>query len=112
MTLREKQEIFTRNVAKLIEFIFDSGYTCTLGEAARTQEQADIYAARGIGSKNSLHLQRLAIDINIFKDGQWLKKSDDYEFAGIFWLALHEDNTWGGSGNDGNHFSMGGKTTW
>ena len=112
MTLREKQEIFTKNLAKLIEYIFDSGYTCTLGEAWRTQEQADIYAAKGIGSKNSLHLQRLAIDLNIFKDGKWLKRSEEYEFAGIYWMALDEANTWGGSGNDGNHFSMGGKTTW
>lgn len=112
MTLREAQEIFARNVAKLIEFIFDSGYTCTLGEAFRTKEQALIYAEKGIGSATSLHCKRLAIDLNIFKDGEYLTKSEDYEFAGIFWMALHEDNTWGGAGADGNHFSMGGTSTW
>lgn len=106
MTLREQQEIFTKNVALLIDFIFEQGYTCTLGEAFRTQEQADWYAEKGIGSKNSLHCKRLAIDLNIFKDGVYLSESDKYEFAGNYWYTLHEDNRWGGAGGDGNHFSM------
>lgn len=111
--LRERQEIFAKNVGKLIEYIFDQpGYTCTMGEAYRTKEQALWNAEKGIGSATSLHCFRLAIDLNIFKDGEYLTKSEDYEFAGIFWMALHEDNTWGGAGADGNHFSMGKGGTW
>lgn len=106
MTLRERQELFAKNVAYLINFIFHQGYTCTLGEAYRTQEQAQWYAEKGIGSKNSLHCKRLAIDLNLFKDGEYLSKSDYYEFAGEYWYSLHEDNRWGGAGGDGNHFSM------
>lgn len=106
MSLRENQELFAKNVGLLIGFIFAQGYTCTLGEAYRTQEQADWYAEKGIGSKNSLHRIRMAIDLNIFKDGVFLTESDDYEFAGTYWYTLHPDNTWGGAGGDGNHFSM------
>ena len=102
----ERQQKFAENVAKLISFIYGQGYAVTLGEAFRTQEQAEWYAAKGIGSKNSLHCKRLAIDLNIFHNGTYLKNSDDYEFAGNFWYSLHEDNRWGGAGGDGNHFSM------
>lgn len=104
--MRERQEEFARNIAKLILFIFDSGYTCTLGEAYRTEEQAELYAKQGKGIKNSLHRKRLAIDLNLFKDGIYKDKSDSYEFAGSFWYSLHPDNRWGGAGGDGNHFSM------
>jgi hypothetical protein len=104
--MRQLQETFASNVAKLIQFIFAQGYTCTLGEAYRTQEQANWYAEKGTGSKNSLHCKRLAIDLNIFKDGVLLSKSDDYEFAGEYWYSIHNDNRWGGAGGDGNHFSM------
>jgi hypothetical protein len=104
--MREKQEIFAKNVAKLINFIFAHGYTCTLGEAYRTKEQAEWYAEKDIGSKNSLHCKRLAIDLNIFKDGIFLTSTNDYEFAGEYWYSIHSDNRWGGIGGDGNHFSM------
>lgn len=110
--LRENQELFAKNVALLITFIFEQGYTCTLGEAFRTQEQADWYAEKGIGSKNSLHCKRLAIDLNLFKDGVYLSSNDDYEFAGNYWYTLHPNNTWGGAGGDGNHFSMSQGTGW
>jgi hypothetical protein len=113
MRLKEKRWIFTLNIAKLIIFINEQpGYRCALDEVKRTPEQAAIYAKQGIGVNNSKHCEGLAADIIIYKDGAWLKKSEEYEFAGMYWLALHPDNTWGGAGNDGNHFSMGGKTGW
>lgn len=106
MTLRERQEIFAKNVGLLIGFIFASGYTCTLGEAYRTKEQAEWNEAKGTGSKNSLHCKRLAIDLNLFKDGVYQKFSEAYQFAGDYWVSLHPDNRHGGAGGDGNHFSM------
>jgi len=106
MTLRQRQEIFTRNTADLIEFIFRSGYTCTYGETYRTEQQAEWNAAKGIGSINSLHCKRLAVDLNIFKNGVYLKDTNSYKFAGDYWCTLHPMNRWGGVDNDGNHFSM------
>ena len=110
------QFAFARNVARLIEHIFLSGYTCTLGEALRTQEMADLYAAQGKGIKNSLHLKRLAIDLNLFFDGKYLSDTEAYRPFGVFWVSLHPQNRWGGDWdkdnvadpgeNDGNHFEV------
>ena len=60
------QAMFAQNVARLIEYIFKTGYYCTLGECWRSPEQAEIYVKQGKGIKNSLHCQRLAIDLNLF----------------------------------------------
>lgn len=103
------QQIFAHNVAKLITKIFDCSYSCTLGEAFRTEEQANLYAAKGIGIKNSQHCKRLAIDLNLFSpSGKYLTSTDQYETFGAFWETLHPLNRWGGHFQraDGNHFEM------
>lgn len=108
MKLSEMQFIFTRNVAKLIEHIFEEGYYCTLGEAHRTQEQALSYAKKGLGTVNSLHCERLAIDLNLFSPtGEYLTSTEDYERFGSYWKKLNSSNRWGGDfkKKDGNHFS-------
>ena len=108
MNLSEQQQLFAKDVAKLINFIFNQGYSCTLGEAFRTHEQAAIYAKEGKGIVDSLHCQRLAIDLNLFdKDGNYLSESKDYERFGIFWTSINPLNEWGGHWKiraDGNHF--------
>lgn len=109
MKLWEKQAIFAYNIGLLIQNIRDYGYACTLGEAYRTPEQAALYAKQGKGIYNSLHCQRLAIDLNLFSDkGIYLTQSDDYKPFGIFWESLHPHNRWGGTfaRADGNHFEM------
>ena len=105
MKLSEKQQLFTQHVAILIQEIFKHGYACTLGECYRTPEQAEIYAKSGRGIKNSLHCQRLAIDLNIFSpNGDFLTKTEDYAQFGAFWESLGPENRWGGRFSDGNHF--------
>ena len=110
-TLSQEQATFAKNVAKLISFIFDSGYTCSLGEVYRTQAQADLYVKQGKGIKDSLHCKRLAIDINLFSaDGKYFPETKDYEPLGKYWESLDKANRWGGrferGGGDGNHFEM------
>lgn len=106
--LAEQQAIFARNVAKLIEHIFESGYSCTLGEAFRTFEQAKLYAEQGKGSLNSQHCKRLAIDLNLFKDGVYLQDTKDHAPFGKYWESLDASNNWGGKfpRGDGNHYEM------
>ena len=104
--MSKQQEIFALNVSKLIQYVFDKGYTCTLGEVLRTKEQAKWYAEQGIGSTTSLHCERMAIDIMLFKNGFWLTQTKDYKWLGDYWLTLHPMNRWGGVEGDGNHFSM------
>lgn len=114
MMLSTKQAIFCKNASKFILKLNEYGYDVTDGEAYRTKEQAEWYAKKGIGSKNSLHCIRLARDLNLFLDGVYLEKTEDYKFAGDIWKSIHELNRWGGDfkdkeGNpkpDANHFSM------
>ena len=104
MSLSNNQKLFARDIAKLILYVIDQGYTCTLGEAYRTPEQAAIYAQEGKGIKDSLHCKRLAIDINLFKGDDYLTASKDYAFLGEYWESLDPQNRWGGRFKDGNHF--------
>ena len=109
----QEQARFAHDVSKLINYIFDQGYFVTLGEAFRTKEQAEIYAKEGKGIKDSLHCERLAIDLNLFTpDGKYLTTNNDYAFLGQFWESLDKKNRWGGkfrkaNGDpfyDSNHF--------
>jgi hypothetical protein len=106
MKLSEKQQIFAVNVARLILWANEQGYRLTFGEAYRTPEMAEIYAKRGIGIKDSQHCKRLAVDFNLFVNGQYQRTGDGYTRLGIAWEALHEDNRAGYHFGDGNHFEM------
>lgn len=110
MTLFQKQVQFSKLLPLLLNKIFELGYEVTLGEAFRTKEQAKLNALSGAGISNSLHCDRLAIDLNLFKDGKFLTKSEDYKVFGEFWEKLSGPDFvcyWGGRFNDGNHFSIG-----
>ena len=117
LSLGEKQRLFTSLVAKLIDYACSQGYGITLGEAWRPPETAQLYAKQGKGISKSLHIQRLAIDLNLFRDDEYLTNSEDYQFLGEFWENLTGEGyscCWGGrfkdsEGNprpDGNHFSI------
>jgi hypothetical protein len=113
-TLRQKQSRFARSVPLLLQYMTALGYEYTLGEAWRTQAQANANAASGAGISNSLHIDRLAIDINLFKDGEFLTDGVDHARPGAFWKSLASDHAWGGDfkdarGNpkpDPNHYSL------
>ena len=108
MTIHDQQAAFARDIADLIMYANHIGYTVTLGEAYRTPEQAELNEKKGIGIKSSLHCDRLAMDLNLFKNGVYLPRSEDYKELGIHWENLSEHNLWGGhfTGKliDGNHF--------
>jgi hypothetical protein len=96
MTLSEQQQLFAQHVAQLIIEIKNQGYACTLAEAYRTSEQAALYAKRGVGIIDSLHCERLAIDLNLFKNGEYLMDNNSYEIFGKWWESLDPNNRWGG----------------
>lgn len=96
-----RQFTFTENLAKLIQFINETGLKCKVTEVFRTAEQAEIYAKKGVGIKNSQHCSNLAADIYLFEastEGKYKLQSEfkQYEFAGKYWESLHKDNKWGG----------------
>lgn len=69
----------------------------------------DIYEERGSGSGNSLHPDRLAVDLNLFRDGRFLTLSKDHAPLGAYWKTLNPLCRWGGDFHpkpDGNHYSI------
>jgi hypothetical protein len=111
MNLGDKQRIFAGLVAKLISHIYEQGYEVTFGEAYRFPEWAKQLAAEGRGIVNSLHCQRLAIDLNLFKDGEYLTTVEDWLPFGEFWESLSGEDiecAWGGrfASGDANHVSI------
>jgi hypothetical protein len=106
MTLRQKQSLFARLVARLIDQATALGYEVTFGEAYRSPEEAARLAKLGKGIANSLHTQRLAIDLNLFRDGVYLTSTKSHEPLGEWWEEQHELCRWGGRFRDGNHYSL------
>ena len=109
MTLGDKQRRFTELVGKLITWCYDNGYELSLGEAYRTPEQAALNAQKGIGIAKSLHTSRLAIDINLFINDEWVIDPAAYTPLGTYWKSLDPDCRWGGDFTkikDAVHFSF------
>jgi len=107
LTLGQKQRVFTLNIAKLITFAYEQGYELTLGDAYRDPRVFGALGERkGYGQAGSNHKQRLAQDLNLFKGGKYLQETEDHKPLGEHWESLHEENSWGGHFNDGNHYSM------
>lgn len=108
MTLREKQSLFVKLAALLILEAHQLGFELTFGEAWRSHEEATRLAKRGKGVVNSLHTQRLAMDLNLFKDGKYLASSEAHRPLGEWWERQHELCRWGGRFKraDGNHYSL------
>ena len=111
MSLRQLQSVFAHRVARLILRASEMGYEVTLGEAWRSPEEAARLAqqAKGRAIKRSLHCDRLAIDLNLFRNGVWLTATDDHRPLGEYWESLSDDVAtcaWGGRFQDGNHYSV------
>lgn|SRR3990167_596402 len=106
MTLPEKQRLFSKLIAQLILKAYDMGYEIACGEFYRTPEQAALNASKGVGITNSQHTKCLAADLNLFKDGKYLTKTEDHKKLGSLWETLHPLCRWGGKYNDGNHYEI------
>ena len=99
MTLRQKQSKFVSMVALLIQFAYEKGYELTFGDA---------WAREGHKEKSN-HYIRLAVDLNLFRDGRYLKETEDHRELGEFWekMSLKDlECVWGGRWGDGNHYSI------
>ena len=105
MSLGVEQRKFTLMVSKLITFAYDQGYELTFGDAYRDPRVfGAIGESAGYGKASSNHKNRLAVDLNLFKDGKYLSKTADHIFLGKYWEAI--GGSWGGRFNDGNHYSL------
>ena len=121
-TLRQKQSEFARMLPLLIQFAIQQGYEVTLGDAWAfnfwpivtlinrflSRNRLKGLKAR-IHSRKSFHYKRLAIDLNLFKNGKYLRSTKAHQPLGEFWETI--GGTWGGrfKSPDGNHYSLGEK---
>lgn len=132
-TLGDVQKVFANLLPRLFDRIRQSGYSFTLGEAYRSDEQAEINALGSVGRKaladevgndyprlaaalrnnagggiaHSVHQLRLAIDLNLFDPrGAFVTTTEGYRQFGEFWETLHPLARWGGRFADGDHFSF------
>ena len=102
------QEQFAQDVARLILKAAELGYGVTFGDAYRSPEQAAANAASGSGIARSLHCERLAIDLNLFKDGRYITDGEGHRELGAWWKTLGPMHRFGGDFKrvDWNHYSI------
>lgn len=114
-TLGAKQRRFALRISEWMAWVYEQGLAVTFGEAYRTPEQAALNAKKGTGIATSLHTQRLALDVNLFRrnaagEWEWLMKGTEPEWylVGQRWEAMGSDHAWGGRFRrmDSNHLSI------
>ena len=104
-SLLELQVAFTKKIPLLINKAFSLGFDVTLGDAFRDPRvHGPVGTKMGYGDANSNHKQRLAIDLNLFKNGVFLQTTEDHRHLGEYWESI--GGAWGGRFNDANHYSM------
>ena len=104
-TLSQKQRRFGRMVAALLNKALEMGYEYTFGDAFRDPRAHGEFGRKiGYSAGRSLHKLKLAIDLNLFKDGKYLSSTEAHRPLGEWWESI--GGTWGGRFNDGNHYSL------
>ncbi len=106
MNIHQKQLLFGYLFNDFLSQLHAMGYEHKNGEYKRTPYQASRNAKLSVGVRNSLHLLLLAADIELYKDGKWLRDCEDYKGAAELWESMHELCSAGYYFQDGNHFSI------
>lgn len=108
-SLGQKQRRFARAIPRLIDMVHTLGLECTIGDVFRDPRAFGHYGAkRAYSSAHSNHKLKLAIDINLFRNGRYLSSTSSHRELGLWWMAQGEDHEWGGAHgrSDGNHYSI------
>jgi len=96
MKLSQKQILFAHNVVDLLIWVHQhEGWEVTLDEVSRPKILQLIYVwAKKSKTLISKHLNRLAIDLNLFIDGVYVDDPEKYRPLGEYWESL--GGRWGG----------------
>lgn len=106
-TTGEAQELFMFLLPSLLTYIFSLGYRLRGGDLYRDPRVfGEIGERQGYGHSRSGHKRKLAIDLNLFKDGVYLNKTEDHAAIGAWWVKQNPLCRWGGEFKDGNHYSI------
>jgi len=104
MSLGNEQRKFSLMVAKLITHAYEIGYEITLGDAFRDPRlHGKMGEKKAYGHTHSCHKVKLAIDLNLFKDGRYITDSTGHDELHDYW-----DSIGGGRRikHDANHYSI------
>lgn len=106
-SLGELQRKFASLVPRIIDKAIALGYEVTLGDAYRDPRvHGAIGVKLGYGHSKSAHKNKLAIDLNLFKNDVFLPDTDSHKALGEWWEKQHPLARWGGRFADGNHYSI------
>lgn len=101
MSLRDKQSHFVFLLSKLVAWVYAQGWALTLGEGYRSDSSGHM--------PGSLHYIKLAQDLNLFVNGNWMASDcPEWRATGKYWKSLDPLCAWGGDFQTGdfNHFSL------
>lgn len=89
------------------DYAHDNNLRVSVDEVYRPPETARLYAREGRGIVRSLHIKRLALDLNLIREGA-MCNLDDYVPLGEYWKSLDPLCCWGGDfqSRDARHFSL------
>ena len=107
MRLGAKQELFSKLYSEHLVWLHEMGYKTRLG---------DVFAREG-HRPGSNHYCKIAGDINLFLDGEYITTTEGHRISGEMWESRHELCRWGGNWDkddhpgepgedDGNHYSL------
>lgn len=96
MSLRKARCRFTSLLPRLIDKAIELGYEIAIGKTHKIAPHMN----------NSLHYEGLAVDFDLYKDGEYLSKSEDHRVLGEYWESLDPNCSSGIRFNDGNHYSF------
>jgi len=96
MSLVDKQDKFSAMISLLVEYMRFRGFQVTYGDAYRDDRVT-------YGHPRSTHRSRLAVDLNLFKDGKYLADGDAHEHFHDFWDLIGGAERISG---DKNHYSL------
>lgn len=105
----EAQVLFARLLPRLIDRAFDAGFFVSVGECWRHPAAVDYLVKYKLGTRTSLHQDKLAVDLNLFTaERDYLYTTEDHRPLGEWWETAHPLCRWGGRFRraDGNHYSL------
>jgi hypothetical protein len=106
-TLGQKQERFMRLLPRLLDKAHEMGFEVRGGDLYRDPRvHGELGVKMGYGHPSSAHKQKLAIDLNLFKNGVFLGTTEDHKPLGEWWEKQGDGCSWGGRFQDGNHYSI------
>lgn len=107
MRLGKKQELFMRLLPLLINKAHELGFEIRGGDLFRDPRAFGCIGTNlAYGHKYSAHKLKLAIDLNLMKNGRLITTTKGHEELGKWWENQNVLCRWGGRFSDGNHYSL------